>query len=132
MPLLSLRPPRPAAPLDVTPGEIRVSDAAVRERIAFLGVTSQDLGVVRHWQATCMEACDAMVDAFYGKIMGQRDTRAIITEHTTVERQRPMITRYLKTMLNGAIDDDYLAYRRTVGQLHDRIDLDSNWFVAMY
>ena len=123
---------RSIAVSDFSAGVIRVSDGGLRDRIAFLGVTERDLGIVRYWQATCMERCDQMVDAFYGKIMAQRDTRAIITEHTTIERQRPMITRYLQTMLSGVIDDDYLAHRRKVGEIHDRIDLDSNWFVAMY
>ncbi|MCA0376436.1 MAG: methyl-accepting chemotaxis protein [Gemmatimonadetes bacterium] len=130
--LARLRPAPVDAPLTVTPGKIAVTDASVRDRVAFMGLTEQDLGVVRHWRATCMVACDAMVDAFYAKIMGQRDTKAIITEHTTIERQRPMITRYLQTMLDGVVDDNYLAYRRKVGQIHERIDLDSNWFVAMY
>ncbi|MFN9118989.1 MAG: protoglobin domain-containing protein, partial [Gemmatimonas sp.] len=95
-------------------GRITVSDAAVRERVDFLGVTERDLGVIKHWGDSCMAACDPMIDAFYAKIMAQRDTRAIISEHTSIERQRPLITRYLKSMLAGVVDDDYLAYRRTV------------------
>ncbi|HRH46787.1 MAG TPA: methyl-accepting chemotaxis protein, partial [Pyrinomonadaceae bacterium] len=36
------------------------------------------------------------------------------------------------TMLDGVIDENYIQYRIRVGQIHDHIDLDSNWFVAMY
>ncbi|MCU0617853.1 MAG: protoglobin domain-containing protein, partial [Gemmatimonadaceae bacterium] len=116
----------------VTPGRIRLDDPATRDRVAFLGLTEDDLGVVQAWQTECMAASPAMVDAFYNKIMAHRDTRAIINEHTTVERQRPMITRYLESMLTGTVDEGYIGYRRKVGEIHDRIDLDSNWFVAMY
>ena len=126
------RPNKAPALRPTEPGRITLADPATRERVAFMGLTESELGVVRAWQAECMAASPAMVDAFYGKIMGHRDTRAIISEHTTIERQRPMITRYLETMLTGVIDDGYIAYRRKVGEIHDRIDLDSNWFVAMY
>ncbi|MCU0623071.1 MAG: methyl-accepting chemotaxis protein [Gemmatimonadaceae bacterium] len=113
-------------------GRIAVTDPSVRTRLDFLGLTPEDLGTVRGWQAQCMAASPAMIEAFYAKIMGQSETRAIIDKHTTLERQRPMVTRYLQTMLAGEIDDTYLGYRRKVGQVHDRIDLESNWFVAMY
>ncbi|MDX2184291.1 MAG: methyl-accepting chemotaxis protein [Gemmatimonadaceae bacterium] len=113
-------------------GQITVTDPNAKMRIAFLGLTEQDLGVVRGWQARCMAASPAMIEAFYSRIMGQRETREIIERHTTLERQRPMVTRYLETMLAGSIDDRYLEYRAKVGQVHERIDLDSNWFVAMY
>ena len=133
MPLFTRRAFKTDAPLRaVTPGRITLDDAATRDRVDFLGLTELDLGVVRAWQAECMAASPTMVDAFYAKIMAHRDTRAIITEHTTVERQRPLITRYLESMLTGIIDEGYIAYRRKVGEIHDRIDLDSNWFVAMY
>ena len=113
-------------------GRIAVNDPQVRTRLSFLGLTEADLGVVRGWQQQCMEASPAMIEAFYAKIMGETQTRAIIEKHTTLERQRPMVTRYLQTMLAGEVDDTYLGYRRKVGQVHDRIDLESNWFVAMY
>ena len=132
MPIIARKSAPNSALATVPAGRITVSDAAVRERVDFLGVTERDLGVIKHWGDSCMAACDPMIDAFYAKIMAQRDTRAIISEHTSIERQRPLITRYLKSMLAGVVDDDYLAYRRTVGRIHERIDLDSNWFVAMY
>ncbi|MCC6245111.1 MAG: globin-coupled sensor protein [Gemmatimonadaceae bacterium] len=35
-------------------------------------------------------------------------------------------------MFTGTLDDGYIEYRRVVGKVHERIDLDSNWYVAMY
>ena len=116
----------------VKEGRIAITDEATRDRVGFLGLTEHDLGIVQAWQAECLAACPAMVDAFYAKVMGHNTTRAIITQHTTVDRQRPMMTRYIESMLGGTVDDTYIGYRRKVGQIHDRIDLDSNWFVGMY
>ncbi|MCU0636172.1 MAG: methyl-accepting chemotaxis protein [Gemmatimonadaceae bacterium] len=113
-------------------GRINVTDQEVLTRLRFLGVTEQDLGVIATFEDACRARCDAMVDAFYAHIFAERTTKAIIDKHTSVERQRPLVTRYVLGMFTGTIDDEYIAYRRRVGQVHDRIDLDSNWYVAMY
>ena len=113
-------------------GSIEVSDAGVGERLRFLGVTEEELGVMMAWQGPCRAACDAMIDAFYAHIARSPEPQAIIERHTTVERQRPLVTRYVLAMFSGRIDDEYVEYRRRVGAVHERIDLDSNWFVAMY
>ncbi|MBL0937998.1 MAG: hypothetical protein IBJ03_03830 [Gemmatimonadaceae bacterium] len=113
-------------------GEVVVTDSDVRRRLDFLQVTPTDLGVIQVWESTCKAACDTMIDAFYRHIGGTRETQGIIDRHTTVDRQRPLVTRYVLAMFTGKIDDKYVEYRRHVGQVHERIDLDSNWYVAMY
>jgi len=122
-----------AEPVEVIPpGSIAVSDPEVMTRLRFLGLSEDDLGVICRWSAVCQSRSAVMIEDFYSHIMKERQTADIIRKHTTIERQKPMITRYLATMLTGRVDDEYIGYRRKVGQIHDRVDLDSNWFVAMY
>ena len=123
---------RPAEGRPTRDGTIAVTDPALRERIAFLGLTERDLGVIAAWRDACAAATDRLVDEFYAHILGARTPREILTRHSSVERQRPMLTRYVVTMFGGVVDDAYVAYRRRVGDVHDRIDLDSDWYVAMY
>lgn len=113
-------------------GRISITDPEVRKRIEFLQVNTKDLGVIQVWEQACKEACNPMVDDFYGHISRTREVQSIIEKHTSVERQRPLVTRYLLAMFTGHIDDKYIEYRRHVGAVHERIDLDSNWYVAMY
>jgi methyl-accepting chemotaxis protein len=124
---------RPAAQERNYPdGTIRVTDPAVHERIRFIGLTTQDLGVVSAWRSAANAVIDRLVDEFYAHISATSTTKSILDRHTTVERQRPMITRYIGSMFTGIIDDAYVAGRRHVGGVHDRIDLDTNWYVGMY
>ena len=127
---------RPSVDARLTPeparGTITLSDEQMRSRLVFLGLTEHDLGVVARWQDVCRTRCDRLVDAFYAHIAGNDTTQGILNAHSSVERQRPMLTRYVLTMFDGRIDDAYLTYRRVVGEVHDRIDLESNWYVAMY
>ncbi|MDF1505412.1 globin-coupled sensor protein [Roseisolibacter sp. H3M3-2] len=117
---------------EVPRGTLAVSDPKVAERIAFLGLTAEDLGILMRWTDVCRQNADAMVDAFYEHILSNNTTRGVLESHSSVERQRPMLTRYVLTMFEGKVDDAYVMYRRKVGEVHDRIDLDSNWYVAMY
>ena len=113
-------------------GIITVTDPEVRKRLSFLQITEDDLGVIRVWESVCRAAANPMIDAFYGHILGTDETAEILRKHSTVERQRPLVTRYLMGMFTGSLDDAYVEYRRVVGKVHERIDLDSNWYVAMY
>jgi len=113
-------------------GSLIVTDAGVRERIEFVGLAERDLGVIATWRDVCERDLDRLVDEFYGHIRRTKATWSIIERHTTVERQRPMLRKYVLTMFQGVLDDAYVGYRRHVGLVHDRIDLDSNWYVGMY
>ncbi|MBY0489435.1 MAG: globin-coupled sensor protein [Gemmatimonadaceae bacterium] len=123
---------KPQAEREYPVGQLTVTDPDIRKRIDFLRVTAADLGVIRAWESACKGVCDPMIDEFYQFISRTRETQAIIEKHTTVDRQRPMVTRYVLGMFAGTLDDGYIKYRQHVGQVHERIDLDSNWYVAMY
>ncbi|MBS1792379.1 MAG: globin-coupled sensor protein [Acidobacteria bacterium] len=113
-------------------GQITVTDPAVREKLDFHHLTEDDLGIIKAWSEVCRGSLDNLVDIFYDHVKKGRETSRILQKFTTVERQRPLLTRYILTMFNGRIDDEYVSYRVHVGRTHDRIDLDSNWYVAMY
>ncbi|MDQ7087244.1 MAG: protoglobin domain-containing protein [Acidobacteriota bacterium] len=113
-------------------GQIVVSDPKVAQMLAFHGLTEEDLGIVAAWKGELMANVDALVDSFYDHIKSFPEAWQFVTSHTSVDRQKPLITRYLATMLEGRIDDTYLSYRATVGQRHDDIDLDANYYVGMY
>ncbi len=114
------------------PGKIMVSDTDIREEIAFLGLSEHDLGVVSAWKDVALENMEELIDAFYGHVQNFPGTRNILNKHSSVERQRPLLTRYVQTLFSGIIDDDYLASRKRVGLVHERIDLSSTYYIAMY
>ena len=68
------------------PGEIILSDPAMRTRVAFQRVTPEDLGVMAQWQSTIEDAMDTILTTFYDYISQTPETRGILTQHTTVER----------------------------------------------
>lgn len=115
-----------------SPGRIAVSSPLALTKIRFHGLTEDDLGVMTAWSGICRASLDRLIDEFYAYVLQERETTAILNKHTTIERQRPMLSRYVMTMFDGKIDDEYIAWRERVGVIHDRIALDSHWFIAMY
>lgn len=113
-------------------GTITVTDPNVRTRLKFLGLKEEHLGIVATWAEVVAPQLDGLIDEFYKYIFTNPETAAIIEKHTTVEKQRPGVKRYLLTFFGGIVDDTYIDARTRVGGLHDDIDLDSNWYVSMY
>ncbi len=113
-------------------GRISVSDGEIEKRLRFQGLTERDLGVILTWADTLRPQIETLCDRFYAHIQSNPITQDFLTRFTTVEKQRPLLTRYILTMLSGSIDDDYVESRRRVGARHNDIDLDFNWYVSMY
>jgi methyl-accepting chemotaxis protein len=121
-----------ASTVAYTPGSITVSNGDLRNKIRHHGLTEQDLGVIAHWRPVLEKAMESIVDAFYATIQREPGAYAVVQKHTTVERQRPVLTRYLQTLTTGRIDDEFVSYRTRVGQIHDHIDLDSHYYMGMH
>lgn len=116
----------------IAPGSIRVRDPETAERLRFHGLTEMDLGVIKYWMGLSSTWFEKTLDRFYGHVTKFTPTRAVLEQHSSVAKQRPMLARYLETMAAGVIDDAYVASRHRVGAVHDRIDLDTSFYVAMY
>jgi len=123
---------RTSARADVPPGRITVTDAEVVRRIAFQGLTEEDLGLVAYWTSRCDGLEERVADRFYAHIAAEPHTRELLARHSSEAKQRPMLRRYLESLFRGVIDDAFIAGRERVGAAHDRIQLDFSWYAAMY
>ncbi len=115
-----------------TGGKIQVSDTGVREELRFLSVTEDDLGLIHSWQDVFNATCDEMVDSFYAHIQQTQATNDILNKYSSVERQRPKLIKYVRTLFTGKIDDAYIEDRKKVGILHEKSNLHPSWYIGMY
>ncbi len=111
---------------------ILVSNPAVLEKIRFHQLTEEDLATIARWKHITELAIEDLITLFYDHILGTAETKRILEQHSSIARQRPLLKRYILTLLSPTIDEEYLHYRERVGISHDNIDLDSNWYIAMY
>ena len=124
--------PKRAAKVALHTVEFAIADASARATIATHGLTPDDMAMLLSKRELIGPAFPALLDEFYGKVVENDEMRAIIAKHTTVERQRPMLERYLRALFDGRIDEAFLKHRDLVGRIHDRIDLPASYFIMMY
>ncbi len=113
-------------------GSISVSEQSIRVRLDAVGMNEDVLGVLLTFRDLLVPALPAMVDAFYRKVLANPSMAAIIHKHTSVDRQRPVLERYVATFVDGRIDDTFVSYRKRVGSVHDDIDLPTAFYMSMY
>ena len=115
---------RPAAA-----GAITVSDPSVRERLAFVGLTEDDLGALARWAPACTAAVERVLDALDAR--ARRAAGAAAAPDLAAQR-RALLRGYVLAMVAGVVDDGYVAHRRRAGRLHDAAGLGPDWFAATY
>jgi len=113
-------------------GTLHIGDSAIAERISFLGLTADDLGVVASWASECRQALPVVSERFYAAITRSAGARGVLEKHSSIAKQRPAMERYLSSLFDGKIDDAWIAVRVHVGKRHDDIDLDCMFYFGGY
>ncbi len=125
-------PKRKAPKVKLQVADFAVSDHAARATIAAHGLLPEDMALLLSKRDLVGPAFPGLLDEFYSKLMENAELRAIIEKHSSVERQRPVLERYLRALFDGRIDEPFLKHRELVGRIHDRIDLPASYFITMY
>ena len=114
------------------PGKIKVTDPQIMGKIAYLGLTEQDLGNLSGWREKVPDHFAGAADNFYNAIKNNDHTHKMLAKFSSVEKQKPLFMKYLKSFFCGEIDDAYIVSRRKVGQIHEQIGLENSWYIFQY
>ncbi len=112
-------------------GELSLSDPAHRATAAYCGITEDLLATMATWSDVVADAAPAIADAFYANVL-ESDAVSVLNEHTTVERQRPILVGYVESLITGVVDDAYVEGRLRIGQVHDRVGLSATRYFGQY
>lgn len=73
-----------------------------------------------------------IVDVFYEQLFKIPLLTDIIAEHSTVERLKKTLAKYLLDMVSGEIGEEYIIRRKVIGNVHNRIGLFPEWYIGAY
>jgi PAS domain S-box-containing protein len=97
----------------------------------YVGWTEEDARRVRSVAATLMPHLPALVDDFYAEIERHADTRKAITGGPAqIQRLKGALLSWLREMLSGPYDRDYVLRRWRIGQRHLELGLDQVYVQA--
>ena len=113
-------------------GTLAVTDRALADGIAFIGLTEEDLGVLARWSAACAAARERIAGAVFARAAAHPVLRDVIEAHLPADRRLALLTRHVEAMFAGRVDDAYVGSRRAAGEAQDRLGLEPHWAIALY
>lgn len=102
------------------------------KQLRYIGITDQDLALLQASKPLFEQITDAVVDQLYDNVAAVPELRAIIEEHSTLERLKETQRWYFMSMTAGKIDDAYIERRIVIGNVHSRIGLTTDWYLGTY
>ena len=102
------------------------------QRLAFLGLTSNDAQLLQALRPVLEQHVDAVVDAFYSQLLKFPATAELLRDAKAIARLKQVQRAYLLGITEGKFDDAYFADRRRIGQAHERVGLAAQWYLLEY
>jgi len=115
---------------DLSP--VSTHDLTAADYLTLYRITPEDLERVRRFGRHVVPEMETHVGHFYDWLRQQHEFDQFFHDEQTYRRIRSIQPRYWQPMMDGRVDADYLAERRTVGEVHARIGLPLPvYFAAM-
>lgn len=108
----------------------RGSDLEKQLKIIELGI--DDLQVIRALQPIIAENIKEIVDYFYKNLEHEPSLMALIRKHSSVERLKKTLTRHVKEMFHGHIDQAFMEKRYKIAVRHLKIGLEPKWYIGSF
>jgi len=100
--------------------------------LAFFALAEVELARLAELRPMFEKHADALVAAFYRHLLAFPETRKLLRDPKVTERLLGEQKRYLLSLAEPVIDDAYLAQRRRIGEVHERIGLAPTWYLGAY
>ncbi|MCP3979301.1 MAG: GHKL domain-containing protein [bacterium] len=102
----------------------------VRRR--YVRFSEQDAAMLSEVGGVVARHADSIVDRFYNHLVKFEPLRSLLSDDGTVERLKASQKQYLKSLFAGTYDDSYAESRLRIGAVHDRIELEPQWYLGAY
>jgi len=113
-------------------GQAGLDEAARNARLAFLGLGPEDEANLAEIGDFARMHVDDLVEAFYAHLLSFEETGRILHDPAQVSRLKRTQREYFLRMTEGGFDADYFESRLRVGDTHQHIDLQPQWYLGTY
>ncbi len=111
---------------------LQLTDSRYRRLTEYTGLGAAEVALLHDLRPELHLPVDEVVAAFYDRVLAQPELRAIIEQHSTIERLRGTLARHVESMFSGHFDDAVAADRERIGRVHDRIDLPLGAYLGAF
>ena len=108
-----------------------LSDVLERRR-SFLRMTDRDAEIVRT-HANVINGCiTSKIDELYDHLVASGRLGHLLTSEEQIRKLKAAQIEYYERMGSGTWDEDYLENRVNIGRVHERVDLDPEYYLGTY
>ena len=101
-------------------------------QLKFVGLDETDIVSLKRIKPLMEKNVGKIVDAFYDHLQGVPNLTMIIEEHSTIQRLKQTLKKYILDMVSGDIGEDYVVRRKVIGSVHNRIGLFPEWYIGAF
>lgn len=95
----------------------------------FLNLDNQSMGYIAEIRPVIVENLDGITNSFYSRLTRVPEVEAFIRQHSSVDRLKQTLRELLQSLCEPNITPQYLAHKRRIGEIHNRIKLPAEWFI---
>jgi signal transduction histidine kinase len=105
---------------------------SLEQRLSYLNLRPADLESLRSLRGPLEKHADAFVGAFYRHLLSFEPTRDLLRDPIVKDRLLASQRAYLLTLAGPVVDDTFVAERRRVGEVHERVGLEPRYYLGAY
>jgi heme-based aerotactic transducer len=104
----------------------------LNEQMRMIDLTESDLNLLRRVKPSVEQNIDYITDQFYSSVLGVNKLEAIILEHSSIDRLKTTLREHIIEIFDGKVDDDYIAKRLKIANIHKRVGLEPKWYLSAF
>jgi signal transduction histidine kinase len=104
----------------------------LEQRLSFLNLRAADLESLRSLREPLEKHADAFVGAFYRHLLSFQPTRDLLRDPEVKDRLLASQRAYLLSLAGPTIDEGFIADRRRIGEVHERVGLEPRFYLGAY
>ncbi|PWA10103.1 chemotaxis protein [Pueribacillus theae] len=104
----------------------------IKDRLVFMGIDQETLKNIRNAYPILSPYKAEIVNKFYERITSVDHLKGIIIQHSTIDRLRKTMEKYLDQFLHAEVNKDYVKTRIIIGEVHSRIHLTAEHFISAH
>src|SRR5262245_47150895 len=101
-------------------------------RLSYLGLRAEDFEALRSLRGPLEKHADAFVGAFYRHLLSFEATRLLLRDADVKNRLLASQRSYLLSLAGPVVDEAFVAERRRIGEIHERVGLEPRFYLGAY
>lgn len=104
----------------------------LNESLQLLRMDEGELTLLKEFRPVLENDAEEIVRNFYAHIVTIPGLKAIIDKYSSIDRLKITMQKYLLSLFPERIDENFMAWRITIGNVHKRIDLPPFYYLSAY